>query len=186
MVAQFDVKPSITTFKVNHTTPMEMASMICDSFLPSTISDGNEGGSSGGSSSAGGSSASGATGFAAGVVTGFASDDSSDSEDDSSSDSGSSGGGGGSISVGGGKMLCSAASSASASGYEGLPFKNLSVSYFPTLGTIQVIGGTPTQIDMIRDYIAAMIRKLLKHIWKFKLFHYQNQVVKHLIIHGNS
>lgn len=117
MVAQFDVKPSITTFKVNHTTPMEMASMICDSFLPSTISDGNEGGSSGGSS------ASGATGFAAGVVTGFASDDSSDSEDDSSSDSGSSGGGGGSISVGGGKMLCSAASSASASGYEGLPFK---------------------------------------------------------------
>lgn len=180
MVAQFDVKPSITTFKVNHTTPMEMASMICDSFLPSTISDGNEGGSSGGSS------ASGATGFAAGVVTGFASDDSSDSGEDSSSDSGSSGGGGGSISVGGGKMLCSAASSASASGYEGLPFKNLSVSYFPTLGTIQVIGGTPTQIDMIRDYIAAMIRKLLKHIWKFKLFHYQNQVVKHLIIHGNS
>ena len=159
MVAQFDVKPSITTFKVNHTTPMEMASMICDSFLPSTISDGNEGGSSGGSSSAGGSSASGATGFAAGVVTGFASDDSSDSEDDSSSDSGSSGGGGGSISVGGGKMLCSAASSASASGYEGLPFKNLSVSYFPTLGTIQVIGGTPTQIDMIRDYIAANDKK---------------------------
>ena len=153
MVAQFDVKPSITTFKVNHTTPMEMASMICDSFLPSTISDGNEGGSSGGSS------ASGATGFAAGVVTGFASDDSSDSEDDSSSDSGSSGGGGGSISVGGGKMLCSAASSASASGYEGLPFKNLSVSYFPTLGTIQVIGGTPTQIDMIRDYIAANDKK---------------------------
>ncbi len=159
MVAQFDVKPTITTFKVNHTTPMEMASMICDSFLPSTISDGNEGGSSGGGSS----SASGATGFAAGVVTGFASDDSSDSGDssDSSSDSGSSGGGGtgGSISVGGGKMLCSAASSASASGYEGLPFKNLSVSYFPTLGTIQVIGGTPTQIDMIRDYIAANDKK---------------------------
>lgn len=165
MVAQFDVKPTITTFKVNHTTPMEMASMICDSFLPSTISDGNEGGSSGGSgsSSGSGSSASGATGFAAGVVTGFASDDSSDSGDSSdSSSSGSSSGGGGtgnSISVGGGKMLCSAASSASASGYEGLPFKNLSVSYFPTLGTIQVIGGTPTQIDMIRDYIVANDKK---------------------------
>lgn len=156
MVAQFDVKPTITTFKVNHTTPMEMASMLCDSFLPATISDGNEGGASGGSSS-------GATGFAAGVVTGFASDDSSDSSSDSSDSSGggSSGGGsvGSSISVGGGKMLCSASSSASASGFEGLPFKNLSISYFPTLGTIQVIGGTPTQIDMIRDYIAANDKK---------------------------
>ncbi len=163
IVEQFDKKPTITTFKVNHTTPAEMASLICDNLLPSTISSGSTttstgGGddeesddSSGGDAGASDASAGAPAGFAAGVVTGFASDD--------GGDSGSSSSGGGTISVGGGKLLCSASSSVSANGIEGLPFKNLSVSYFPTLGTVQIIGGSPTQIDMIRDYIAANDKK---------------------------
>lgn len=163
IVEQFDKKPTITTFKVNHTTPAEMASLICDNLLPSTISSGSTttstgGGddeesddSSGGDAGASDASAGSPAGFAAGVVTGFASDDSGDSSSSSS--------GGGTISVGGGKLLCSASSSVTANGIEGLPFKNLSVSYFPTLGTVQIIGGSPTQIDMIRDYIAANDKK---------------------------
>lgn len=69
IVDQFDKKPTITTFKVNHTTPAEMAGLICDTFLPSTISNGSS--SAGGSSSSSGSS----SGFAAGMVTGFAADE---------------------------------------------------------------------------------------------------------------
>lgn len=114
--------------------------------------------SSGGSSSSGASSASGggsAAGFAAGVPTGFASDEGGDSGDSG----GSGGSGGGSISVGGGKLVCSGESSVTADEMSSLSFKNLSVSYFPTLGTIQIIGGSPTQIDMIREYIAANDKK---------------------------
>lgn len=150
IVDQFDKKPTITTFKVNHTTPAEMANLICSTLIPSTISSGASSGSSGGSSGGGGGRSSAASGFAAGIPTGFASDE-----------GGSSGGGGegGAISVGGGKMVCSTQTESSADGLAGLPFMNLSVSYFPTLGTIQVIGGSDTQIDMIRDYILANDKK---------------------------
>lgn len=147
IVDKFDKKPTISTFKVNHTTPAEMADLICSTLIPSTISSGASSGSGGG-----GSSSSSASGFAAGIPTGFASDE-----------GGSSAGGGGSssgsISVGGGKMVCSTQTESSADGITGLPFMNLSVSYFPTLGTIQVIGGSDTQIAMIRDYIAANDKK---------------------------
>ncbi len=165
VVAQFDIKPQITTFKVNHTTPAEMANMICSSLLPSTASNGSSdsSSSSAGSSSSSASGSSGTpVGFAAGVPTGFASDDSDSSDDsgdssDSSSDSSSSSNG---ISVGGGKLVCSVDGSApSGDGMAGLSLKTLSVSYFPTLGTIQVIGGSPTQLEMIRDYILANDKK---------------------------
>ncbi len=148
VVEQFDKKPRITTFKVNHTTPAEMANLICSAMIPSTISSGASSGGATGSGGAGGSSASG---FAAGVPTGFASDEGGDS----------SGGGGasGSISVGGGQLVCSTSTSANSGDLESLPFMNLSVSYFPTLGTIQIIGGSDSQVEMIRDYIATNDKK---------------------------
>ena len=161
IVEQFDKKPEVTTFKVNHTTPAEMANMICSTLLPSTAASDSAGAGGSSSSSSSSSSASSApAGFAAGIPTGFASDDSdsdsdSDSGDSSGGDSGSSG-----ITVGGGKLVCSVdAAGPTGEDMSGLPVKNLSVSYFPTLGTIQVIGGSPTQIDMIRDYIAANDKK---------------------------
>ncbi len=146
VVDQFDKKPTVTTFKVNHTTPAEMANLICSTLIPSTISNGaNSGGRAGGG---GGSSA---AGFAAGIPTGFASDE--------GGDAGGGGEGGGTISVGGGKMVCSTSITSSTGDLESLPFMNLSVSYFPTLGTIQVIGGSDSQIQMIRDYIATNDKK---------------------------
>lgn len=162
IVEQFDKKPTVTTFKVNHTTPAEMADLICSTLLPSTISNGSDGSSGGSSSSAGSSSSSSsssasggsAAGFAAGVPTGFASDEDSGGDSSGGGDEGS-----GSISVGGGKLLCTAESSVSTDGMTSLPFKNLSVAYFPTLGTIQIIGGSQSQIDTIRDYIAANDKK---------------------------
>lgn len=55
IVEKFDKKPQTTTFKVNHTTPAEMANMICSMLLPAS------GGAGGGS-----------TGGAAGIMTGAA------------------------------------------------------------------------------------------------------------------
>lgn len=145
IVEQFDKKPSVTTFKVNHTTPAEMSASICSSLFPSMMPV---------------TADSSSTGAAAGVPTGFASDD------DSSSDSSDGGSG---IAVGGGKLACAMSAQqmneeVSADGedsykLESLPLMNLSVTYFPTLGTIQVIGGSETQIEMIRDYIAMNDKK---------------------------
>ena len=132
IVSQFDKKPPITTFKVNHVTPAEMADLICSTLLPATMNQ--DGGSTGGAASI------------SGVPTGFA------------SASMSSGGGQG-LSVGGGTMVCSIDQSASADGMESLPFKNLTVTYFPTLGTIQIIGGSDSQLAMISDYISENDKK---------------------------
>lgn len=129
ILEQFDKKPSITTYKVNHVTPAEMADLICNTLIPSfTSEDGTS------------------TGGASGIPTGFASDTSSFSS------SGSEGGG---ISIGGGTMVCSIEQKADGEDIQSLPFKNLSVTYFPTLGTIQIIGGSETQLEMIKDYISA-------------------------------
>lgn len=125
IIDQFDKKPPITNYKVNHVTPAEMAGLICSTLIPSFMSNGE-----------------GSTGGAAGVPTGFASD--------------SFGGGGeGGLSIGGGKLLCSVDQKAESDDMASLPFKNMTVSYFPTIGIVQVIGGSPTQLEMIKDYIAA-------------------------------
>ena len=126
IIDQFDKKPPITNYKVNHVTPAEMAGLICSTLIPSFMSNGE-----------------GSTGGAAGVPTGFASD--------------SFGGGGesGGLSIGGGKLLCSVEQKADTEDMASLPFKNMTVSYFPSIGMVQVIGGSPTQLEMIKDYIAA-------------------------------
>lgn len=146
VVEQFDRKPSITTFKVNHTTPQEMATSVCQSLFPSMnvyIPDDSS-----------------ATGGAAGIPTGFASDEES-SEDTQS-------GGGSAISVGGGRIACAmggqqlteeTTDDEETFSLDSLPLINLSVSYFPTLGTIQVVGGSQTQLDMIAEYIALNDKK---------------------------
>lgn len=133
IVDQFDKKPTVTTFKVNHTTPAEMADLICNTLLPSTISGGTTGGAA----------------SIEGVPTGFASDEGS-----------SSSGGGSGIAVGGGQLVCSVDSSGSGGeGVGNLELKNLSVSYFPAQGIIQIIGGSESQIEMIKEYVAATDKK---------------------------
>ena len=144
IIDQFDKKPIITNFKVNHVTPAEMANLICSSLIPSfmTSPDSGDSGSTGGAASI------------SGVPTGFASD-----SGESSFSMGSAGGGGGSgsegISIGGGTLVCSIEQKTDGDDIQSLPFKNLTVTYFPTLGTIQIIGGSESQLEVISDYIAA-------------------------------
>ena len=136
IIDQFDKKPMVTNIKVNHVTPAEMANLICSSLIPTFMAPDGEG----------------STGGAAGIPTGFATDLDSDSGLGGSSSFGSSSSGGSSEGI-------SIEQQASGEDIQSLPFKNLSVTYFPTLGTIQIIGGSESQIEMIKDYIAANDQK---------------------------
>lgn len=132
IVDKFDQKPKTTTFKVNHTTPAEMANMICTMLLPAS-----SGASSGGSS----------TGGAAGVATGGA-----------AASGGGASSGGGSISLNAGTVACTLDGQLSGA-VSSLGLQNLSVAYYSQLGTINIIGGSEKQIEMIKDFIAETDKK---------------------------
>ena len=127
VISQIDREPLSKNFAVNHTTPAEMANMICNMLLPSR-----------GAGSGSDSSKSGSTGGAAGVVTGGA------------ASSGSAGGD--SLKLGEGVVACTVTQSASGSSS---PFdlQNLAISYYPQRGTISVIGGSLAQMTMIENFI---------------------------------
>ena len=147
VVAQFDKKPQTTTFKVNHTTPAEMADMICNMLLPAS-SGATAGGSSGGGSSSSSETApvkggddGASTGGAAGIMTGAA------------AASGSS-----SIALNAGTVVCTLDGQVSGS-VSSLGLQNLSVAYYSQLGTVNIIGGSESQIEMIKDFIAETDKK---------------------------
>lgn len=128
IIAQFDKEPYSKTFTVNHTTPAEMAKMICDVLLPS------RGVGSGSIESSG-----------SGSMTGGA------AEAEASE-------GGTSIKLGEGILACSAATKASLGPNRTLsPFEvqNLSIAYFPQRGTITLMGGSEAQAAMIESFIKA-------------------------------
>ncbi len=138
IIAQFDKKPTVASFKVNHTTPEQMAEMICSMLLPNT---GDVPGKS--------------TGGAAGIVTGGASESSSGGSSSSSGDG---------ITLGEGSIACSSSvvtsggsGSGSSEGGENAPLglHGLTVAYYTQLGTINLIGGSPQQIELIKEFIAA-------------------------------
>lgn len=124
VVEKFDKKPQITSFKVNHTTPSEMASMICNLLLPTT-------------------GAGGTTGGAAGIVTGGAADS----------------GSGSGLTLGGATVACSLNSKLDAGDLSSLGIQALAVSYYTELGEISVLGGSESQIEMIKDFVALNDKK---------------------------
>lgn len=144
VIAQFDKKPVVTSFKVNHTTPAQMADMICTLLLPGTgafIPDVKETG--------GAAPITAADLYSDGVLTGAASGDS-----------------GSSIELGAGTIACSSAvinkgkkESSSSSGDEvsevdSIKSIGITIAYYTQLGTISVTGATPHQVDMIKEFIA--------------------------------
>ena len=126
IIDQFDKKPITTSFKVNHTTPEAMAKMVCELLLPSTGAGG------------------GSTGGAAGVMTGAASDSSSS--------------GGDGIVLGEGTIACTIDATSQGGGGKGasveaLGLGSLSVAYYTQLGTVNLVGGSEQQVDMIKEFI---------------------------------
>lgn len=141
VIAQLDREPISRTFKVNHTTPAEMADMICNMLLPSrgaTSGDEKEKNSESGES---GAMPGESTGGAAGIITGAAAD----------ADSGSSASG---IKLGEGVVACTV--SQTANGKSSVPFdiQNLSIAYFTQRGTVTMMGGSEAQAQMIERFIA--------------------------------
>lgn len=137
IIDQFDREPYSRTFSVNHTTPAEMANMICNLLLPSR-GMGSSGSSGGDSKTISAPEPGVTTGGAAGVMTGGA--------------SGTGGGDVTSLKLGEGIVACSMSPSP---GSSLAPFnvQNLSVAYFPQRGTITLMGGSEAQANMIEKFI---------------------------------
>lgn len=125
IIEKFDRKPSSTTIRLKHTTPQQMADMVCNMLLPAS------------SSATGGAAGLDGVNGIEGIMTGGA------------SSSGSS-----SIEVGGGEVACSVTSSGSGT-FQAMQLQSLSVSYFTQAGTIGIMGGSDSQINMIKEFIAA-------------------------------
>ncbi len=142
VIDQLDREPLSKTFIVNHTTPAEMADMICNMLLPSRGSVSGEQGS-GSSGFIPASPGSSTTGGAAGIMTGGA------------ASSGSSGGGSGSseLKLGEGVVACTVSASSSSTVAAPFDVQNLSISYFPQRGTVTMMGGSEAQMRMIEDFI---------------------------------
>ena len=143
VVDKFDKKPTTTTFKVNHTTPQEMADMVCKMLLPAT-------GTSTGK-------AANITSNIDGVLTGAASSSSGGSSGSSSGGS-SSGGSGSSMKLNEGKVACTLDGKTSGE-VSSLGLQNLSVAYYAQLGTISILGGSEEQLEMIKDFIKSTDKK---------------------------
>ncbi len=133
VVEKFDKKPLSTSIKVSHTTPEQMAELVCDMLLPSTSSSSGGGGK--------GRSTGGAAGIK-GVMTGGAS--SSGSGDD--------------VELGGGEVACTITANSSGT-LAPLPLQSLAISFFTQQGTIGIMGGSEQQVEMIKEFIAQNDRK---------------------------
>lgn len=139
VIDQLDREPLTKTFAVNHTTPAEMADMICNMLLPSR---GSQSGESKGSSSsfAPATPGVGTTGDAAsiyGVMTGGAASTSSGSD----------------LKLGEGIVACTVSGQASSTTSAPFDLQNLAISYYPQRGTIMMMGGSEAQMHMIENFI---------------------------------
>ena len=143
VIDQLDREPLSKTFAVNHTTPAEMADMICNMLLPSRGS--SAGSSSGAESISLPKPAPGvSTGGAAGIMTGGAASSSSSSSSGSSE-----------LKLGEGIVACTVSPSNSSSVVSPFDVQNLSISYFPQRGTVSMMGGSEAQMQMIENFIKA-------------------------------
>ncbi|MDD3436107.1 MAG: hypothetical protein PHC64_03035 [Candidatus Gastranaerophilales bacterium] len=127
VVAQFDVKPLEQTFAVNHTTPKEMAELICNILFKNKSN--------------------GASGVAAG--TSISSTTTSSSSSSAVSD----------ISLGAGSVACQYNNSVTAGNLSSLTTNSLMVTYFAQRGTISIVGGSPQEMELVKEFIAKNDKK---------------------------
>ncbi len=138
IVAQLDKKPMVNIFKVNHTTPKEMAALLCDTMIPSTESLSNQGT---------------ATQSAQTQI------DDGETEQDAEDDTIKS------IKMGGGFVACRATATDSSGNVTGgvsndpstvipFPVVPMTITFSPDLGLVTVYGGSVEQLEIIKDFIA--------------------------------
>ena len=139
VIAQLDREPLSRTFTVNHTTPAEMADMICNTLFPSRGVSGSSGSKGPELDIAPTPGMGTSSGGAAGIVTGGA----------------ASTGGENDIKLGEGTVACTVSSGATGNGASPFDMQNLSVAYFTQRGTITVMGGSEEQQKMVEQFIKA-------------------------------
>ena len=156
VVNKLDVQPRTISYRVNHTTPKEMATLICDSLFPTAQkgggSDSNSDGTQQNTDSSGSDNTGSLTGAAA-TLGGSSGSDSGSGIGGSSTDGSSSSSDSGEISLGEGKIACSIKGKVTANTLKSLEGSSLTVSYFPQKGTINIIGGSEAQAEMIKNFI---------------------------------
>ena len=135
VIDRLDREPLQKSFAVNHTTPAEMANMICNMLLPSRgVVGGPSKGGGGGSVMAPPTPGVG-TGGAAGIITGGAASSGSNE-----------------LKLGEGIVACSASASSNGSA-TAFDLQTLSIAYFPQRGTITMMGGSEAQQRMVENFI---------------------------------
>lgn len=147
VIAQLDKEPMSKTFTLSHTTPKEMADMICNMLLPAHGSTGTGGsGSSSGKDGYEDRMTGASTGGAAGIVTGGAS---------SSSSSSSSTGDVKDVVLGEGVVACQTTqkSTSNASGNIAFDAQNIAIAYYPARGAIMMLGGSVAQQHLVEEFI---------------------------------
>ncbi len=133
IVDKFDKKPVMTTYRVNHTTPFEMAKMICETLFQLPFE-----GSVGGAGNNGNYSSK----LNASVKSKSAKSPAADGT------------------IGGGEVACvytSGVTTDNLSSYQSKPTMTLYVQ--PELGTLTMMGGSEQQIQMVNDFILENDRK---------------------------
>lgn len=165
IVNQFDVKPLEETFTVNHTTPKEMADLLCRVLFKNTGTVDNSSVSASSVNKIAKNSNKTENGtkkkinprFAfssKGVLTGAA-----DTLNTIQNNGGTSAGTNAGISLGAGVIACQYNNDIKTKSLSSLKTANLSVTYFPQKGTIFVRGGSAQQMEMVKDFIAKNDKK---------------------------
>lgn len=149
IIDKFDVKPLSNTFTVNHTTPKEMADLLCNVLLPQNAAP-----AASAAPAAGGSSPSGApTGGAAPTNMIDSKAPSSSGLDNTSTN------GVGTLALGAGAMACEYKDKISTGSLSSFNARTMAISYVQQRGVINVTGGSVQQVEMIRDFIAKNDKK---------------------------
>ncbi len=164
VVSRIDVAPKTVSFRVNHTTPKEMATLICQSLFPnaSTGKDGESKAGSTESSDSSSSTMSGGTltgGATSSANSGGSSSSSAGSSSLSSSDSSSSSTTEEDIALGKGVVACTMKGNVENNKLKSLTGTALTVTYFPQKGTINITGGSDYQAEMVKNFIQANDKK---------------------------
>lgn len=139
VIRKLDTKPNSTTYKINHVTPKEMATLICDSLFPSTAD----------------------TGFLkmAGIFTGAAAATP--------------------LSIGAGMVACKIDNKVSAGGLESFSSAPITVMYNSSLGTINIMGGSDEQIQLINEFVMLHDKKQPQAVLEFAVLEL-NETGSHL------
>lgn len=168
IVAKIDVKPTSVNYRVNHSTPKEMAYLVCQSIFPNAklIKDDEELADLDNSdiyededeleintNSSNGSNAnkSGWSGGAAGIVTGGA--DSIGAGESSSVSVNESNDYTNTIKLGQARVACTLRSGLKADKLRSVGRGALTVSYMPQTGIVNMTGASPDQVELVKEFI---------------------------------